>query len=151
MSPTVDENSVEFRRARTEVLAVARGMGCDPRDVTASVGQAARALTLIYRSFDRIDLEPYARAATLVANYEIPDDWKPEAARNAALQYAVIGTVLAEPMLLAFRRMAHVARARALGARRTAARGADAPPVAPKGPRLASEGKAKPKSKRPKC
>jgi hypothetical protein len=59
-------------------------------------------------------LRPYGEAVSLIARHEIPDDWKPEKAPNAALRYAVLGTVLGEPLILALRRIAHVARSRQL-------------------------------------
>ncbi|HEX4338575.1 MAG TPA: MerR family transcriptional regulator [Polyangiaceae bacterium] len=115
--PEVDEKSKEFRAARDAVVALAgtRGWEVDPK--SAALRDAARALTVITRSFypeaaDPAVLAPYAEAASLIAQHEIPDGWEPNDAPNAALRYAVLGTVLLEPLILAIRRMAHVARSR---------------------------------------
>lgn len=54
-----------------------------------------------------------ARDSKTNSPHEIPADWAPEASRDAALRYAVLGTVLFEPFVLALRRMAHCAHTRA--------------------------------------
>lgn len=59
-------------------------------------------------------LEGYAEAAEQLAQMEIPADWTPTDAD--ALSYAVLGTVLFEPVILALRRMAHQHRHRSLTA-----------------------------------
>lgn len=53
-------------------------------------------------------LEGYARVAEELAQMEIPEDWRPTDAD--ALSYAVLGTVLFEPIILSLRRMAHEER-----------------------------------------
>ena len=115
--PKVDEKSGEFRTARDAVMALARGRGWEVDETSAALRDAARALTVITRSFypgaaTEDVLAPYADAASLIARHEIPDGWEPNDAPNAALRYAVLGTVLLEPLILAIRRMAHVARSR---------------------------------------
>lgn len=57
-------------------------------------------------------LERYARVAERFAEMEIPDDWQPTDADS--LSYAVLGTVLFEPVILSLRRMAHEDRHRRL-------------------------------------
>ncbi len=59
-------------------------------------------------------LAGYADVARLLAEREIPDDWEPAGDGTGALTYAVLGTVLFEPVILALRRMAHVDRHRRL-------------------------------------
>lgn len=60
-------------------------------------------------------------SAKKIAKFEVPDDWSPDSSPEAALRYAMLGTVLFEPLILALRRMAHVARSRTLiGASRAA-------------------------------
>jgi hypothetical protein len=113
----VDEKSKEFERARKDVMSLARKMDWDLDDDAVAVRDAARAWTIALRSFplDGSDvLQPYAEIAERIAECEIPEAWQPAAAPNAALRYAVLGTVLFEPIILAFRRMAHTARARRL-------------------------------------
>jgi len=115
--PRVDEKSPEFRTARDAVMSIARAQGWEVAPESAALRDAARALTVITRSFyadaaTEAVLAPYAEAASLIARHEIPDGWRPSEAPNAALRYAVLGTVLLEPLILAIRRMAHVARSR---------------------------------------
>jgi len=112
--PPVDEKSKEYRAARDAVVALARDNGWALDEQSLALRDAARALTLIARSFfPEITqfLAPYAEAVSIMARMEIPDGWRPDEAPNAALRYAVLGTVLLEPFILALRRIAHVARA----------------------------------------
>jgi hypothetical protein len=60
------------------------------------------------------ELEPYFDAVERLALHEIPDTWAPDTSPGPTLQYAMLGTVLFEPLTLALRRMAHVARTRAI-------------------------------------
>jgi DNA-binding transcriptional MerR regulator len=113
----VNEKSREFERARDDVMNLARTMGWDIERDAIAVRDAARAWTIVLRSFPlegKDVLQPYAEIAQRIAECEIPDTWQPDAAPNAALRYAVLGTVLFEPIILAFRRIAHTARARRL-------------------------------------
>lgn len=114
---SVETDSEEYKQALDAIvgLALARGWEVSSRDV--SVRNAARALAIVMRSFSTQDAEALTRyfdVAEQIAACEIPDDWAPEASRDDALAYAVLGTVLFEPLILALRRMAHVARTRAL-------------------------------------
>jgi DNA-binding transcriptional MerR regulator len=122
--PPVDEDSQPFAAAKAELLRLAKRRNWKVRAGDNSVRDAARALTVIHRSFGpetASDLVPYAEVAERIAEHEIPSDWAPDAAREAALRYAVLGTVLFEPLLLTLRRMAHVARTRTLSAQRPGA------------------------------
>jgi hypothetical protein len=67
-------------------------------------------------------LDVYAEAADLVAAHEVPEDMDLDASREEILRYAMLGTVLFEPFLLALRRMAHVARTRKMLRARSNAR-----------------------------
>jgi DNA-binding transcriptional MerR regulator len=112
--PTVDEKSKEFRTAQDALMELAHANGWALEEKSLAVRDAARALTVITRSFfpDAAQiLAPYAEAVSILARLEIPEGWRPAEAPNAALRYAVLGTVLLEPFILALRRMAHVARA----------------------------------------
>ncbi len=148
--PAIDERSAEFRQALAFILEAvhARGWSVDARD--RSVRDAARAVALARRSFPEErpeEVASYLEAMELLARTEIPGEWRPQDAREAALRYALLGTVLFEPLLLALRRVAHVARSRALEAASGAAderRAASAPP------RLASPAKPVPPRSRPK-
>ncbi|HVW24835.1 MAG TPA: MerR family transcriptional regulator [Polyangiaceae bacterium] len=117
--PRVDEKSKEYRAARDAVLELARAHGWEVDGKSAALRDAARALTVITRSFypeasTAAFLAPYAEAVSLIAQREIPEGWRPTEAPNAALRYAVLGTVLLEPLILAMRRIAHVARSKSV-------------------------------------
>jgi DNA-binding transcriptional MerR regulator len=123
-SAVVDERSREFERALDDVMKLARTMEWDVDRDAVAVRDVARAWTTALRSFplDTNALEPYAEAAQQIAECEIPDTWAPEAAPNASLRYAVLGTVLFEPIILGFRRMANASRARSVERRAKAQR-----------------------------
>jgi DNA-binding transcriptional MerR regulator len=145
--PMLDERSAEFRQALEFLVQVlrARGWRVEARD--RSVRESARALALARRSFPREDPEHIAAYLTwleLMARSEIPDNWVTGYTPEAALRHALLGTVLFEPVLLALRRVAHVARARALAAQMG---GAPEPPSRP--PRRASPRKAARPPRRP--
>jgi DNA-binding transcriptional MerR regulator len=110
----VDEDTSEFERALDDIMKLARVMGWDVDRDAVAVREVARAWTTALRSFplDTNVLQPYAEAAQRIAESEIPDTWAPEAAPNASLRYAVLGTVLFEPIILGLRRMANASRAR---------------------------------------
>ena len=112
-----DESAREYKQAQTLLMSMIRQRGWQLKAGDVSVCDATRALCTIRQLFmrgepDAHDLEVYVQAADMLAAHEIPEDWQPEAAREAALRYAMLGTVLFEPLLLALRRMAHVARTR---------------------------------------
>lgn len=60
----------------------------------------------------------YAEVAERLAAVELPDGWNPSISPAEALRYAVLGTVLFEPVILSLRRLAHVDRGAKLRARR---------------------------------
>jgi DNA-binding transcriptional MerR regulator len=116
-----DLDPVAFERALTVVLRLAeeRKWEVEPGDV--AVRDAARAVVAIERGFpteNEESLGVYADVAGKIAECEIPDDWALDESPDAALRYAVLGTVLFEPFILALRRMAHVARTRSIVAKR---------------------------------
>ena len=111
--PDIDEQTAVYKQARAEVLRMAGARGWPVLGSDNSVRDAARALVLIWRSFpDETQLDIYLELADKLAGYEVPAGWARADAPNAALRYAMLGTVLFEPFLLAVRRMAHTAHAR---------------------------------------
>jgi DNA-binding transcriptional MerR regulator len=111
----VDASTESYAAAEQLLLSLTkrRGWRIEPDD--GALRDATRALAIVLGSFvpeDECAIDVYAEAAELVAQHEIPDDWAPEATPDAALRYAVLGTVLFEPLILALRRMANVARSR---------------------------------------
>lgn len=123
----VDPGSAEYRAAWATVRGIARDMGwlIDERDALA--GDLTQALMTIQKAwpFDTPggQILRYARAVKEIARFELPEKWDPAGASAASTQYAVLGTYLFEPLLLAMRRLAHRERARELRAA-TARRGA---------------------------
>lgn len=59
-------------------------------------------------------LRAYADLAGRMAEIEIPEDWDPQGKATPSLVYAVLGTILYEPVILALRRLAHADRHRRL-------------------------------------
>lgn len=112
--PRVDERSSGYKQAKVELLALIEKRGWRLRESDLSVRDAARALAVLRRSFPDIPLDIYADAVELLAPHEIPERAPFYGSPSAALRYAMLGTVLVEPLLLALRRMAHGARTRRL-------------------------------------
>jgi DNA-binding transcriptional MerR regulator len=71
-------------------------------------------------------LVAYGRIAEQVARLEIPEEWNPRLAPADAVRYAVLGTVLFEPLLRAMCRLAAVDRNWRLMANRAARKDASA-------------------------
>lgn len=114
-----DPDRAASARAQSLLLATVRKRGWKLAADDVSVRDAVRALCTIRKLFLHEEprpeeLEVYLNAVELMAAHEIPDHWPRDASREEALRYAMLGTVLFEPLILALRRMAHVARARAL-------------------------------------
>jgi len=118
--PTIDQavDPKAYREAERGILALSKRRGWPVSRNDASLRDAVLAATRIKRWFepeaDFAALEPYFDAVERIAQYEVPDDWAPDANPGAALHYAMLGTVLFEPLILALRRMAHVARSRTI-------------------------------------
>lgn len=95
---------VDLSAAREAIAA----LGWQVPDESAALRQLAVAMQAVREvglplTPDR--LQAYAKAAHLVAEQEI--DRMPQTSVADALTYAVVGTVLYEPVLLALRRLAH--------------------------------------------
>jgi DNA-binding transcriptional MerR regulator len=88
--------------------------------------ETAEALSTILRALPEDDpqefLVPYARAMKAIAAEEIPDSFDPQAAPWESFRYAVLGTYLYEPLILALRRLAHGERASEVRAPRKGSR-----------------------------
>jgi DNA-binding transcriptional MerR regulator len=92
--------------AAVEELVEARGWDVDP--TSGGFRDLAAALTGLeehWGDHSPETLQGYAAVAERLAEMEIPDGWQPGSAE--ALTYAVLGTILFEPVILALRRMAH--------------------------------------------
>jgi DNA-binding transcriptional MerR regulator len=108
----------DYRAAAERVDAVIAANGWRADDCAPARADLIRAVVAIDRHFPgraTTDiLMRYARVAQQFADFEIPESWEPRAEPAAALRYAVLGTVLFEPVILALRRLAHVDRHRRL-------------------------------------
>lgn len=123
---TTSTSSPAYRKAARAVSGIAkkRGWAVDEKD--AAFRDAVLAVSSLSSAFPlegEEALMPYADAVERIADCEIPEDWAPEGSRESALRYAVLGTVLFEPLILALRRMAHLARSRKIAQKRKKTRG----------------------------
>ena len=129
-----DPSSPEYALAKRTVMGLVRRRGWRVKTTDGSVKHAIHALAVALRSVPMAEdeaqargvgtkksptdyteaLEFYAEAVEPIVAREIPDTWRPDKDRDAALRYAVLGTLLFEPFILALRRMAHVSRSREL-------------------------------------
>ena len=120
MGPTdPDLDPESYERARRLLLDLVQREGWPMQESDASVKNAARALAVISRVFsDQTEgtLLPYIRLMGPLAAHEVPEGFLDrafsEGSKEDALRYAMLGTLLFEPFLLALRRMAHLARIR---------------------------------------
>lgn len=93
-------------------LAKSRGWSLSPDD--SSLDDIALALDRILEGwpFDLPEnvLENYTDLALEMASLEIPDDWHEGLDEDGVLKFALLGTFLFEPLILAIRRSAHRVR-----------------------------------------
>jgi len=121
----VDPASPVYAEAQHQVLALIKRQGWKLHATDISVRDAIKALTVVRHSFPHEEdsrLDRYAQAAEMLAVHEIPDGLEESMASDAALRYALLGTVLLEPFILSLRRMAHVARTRKMAKTRPSPR-----------------------------
>jgi DNA-binding transcriptional MerR regulator len=108
----------DYRRVADRIDGVVAELGWDVGHDAAARADLIRAVVAIDRHFpggvSHDALLGYAQAAEHLAEREIPGTWDPANAPTDALRYAVLGTVLFEPVILALRRLAHVDRHRRL-------------------------------------
>jgi DNA-binding transcriptional MerR regulator len=70
--------------------------------------------------------DAYLKLGQQAAAFEIPDEWDPERFPSETMRYAIVGTYLFEPVILAFRRLALSERSTELLEKRQAADPQDA-------------------------
>lgn len=111
----------EYVRAGAQVdRLLDEALGWDTDADSPGRADLARALVHIHRYLPGLvedpaaDMIPHAEAMRGLADRAIPDSYDPEADPEGALRYAVLGTALFEPVLLALRKLAHVDRIRAI-------------------------------------
>jgi DNA-binding transcriptional MerR regulator len=117
------EDEENYERAAQRVAALLASLDWQVRGDSSAQADLVRAVVAIERHFpggvSDQKLAAYAAAAQGLAQLEIPDTWNPRSAPTDTLRYAVLGTVLFEPVILALRRMAHEDRHRRLTASRS--------------------------------
>jgi DNA-binding transcriptional MerR regulator len=115
-----DGETADYQRAADRIDDVLRGLGWSTAPDAPGRADLIRAVVAIDRQFpggvSQATLRRYADVARHVAEFEIPETWDPSGAPTDALRYAVLGTVLFEPVILALRRLAHADRHRRLSA-----------------------------------
>ena len=112
-----EAEAADYDRARREVAAVLDDLGWDTDDDSPGHDDLVRALVSLHRFAptaitDPTQLRPYADAAQALATTEIPATFDADIDPDEALRFSVLGTVLFEPVLLAFRKLVHVDRIR---------------------------------------
>lgn len=119
-----DGEEVDYKRAADRIDAAVTRVGWKTDADAVARADLIRAVVAIDRHFpggvSEDTLERYAHIAQQLADFEIPDAWDPAGAPTDVLRYAVLGTVLFEPVILALRRLAHIDRHRRLAGTRTA-------------------------------
>ncbi|MDB4975133.1 MAG: putative MerR family transcriptional regulator [Myxococcaceae bacterium] len=111
----VDVSDERLLAAEQMLLSLVRRRAWRIEPSDGALRDAIKALAVVlgwYMPQDDHAIDVYAEAADLVAKTEIPEGWAPDASPDAAVRYAVLGTVVLEPFILALRRMANVARTR---------------------------------------
>lgn len=114
------DEAADYQRAADRIDDVLRGLGWSTDADAPGRADLIRAVVAIGRQFPggvrQQTLQRYAEVARHLAEIEIPESWDPAGAPTDALRYAVLGTVLFEPVILALRRLAHTDRHRRLSA-----------------------------------
>jgi DNA-binding transcriptional MerR regulator len=114
----------EYRRNREELEEVFRAHSWTFAEEDPDVEELLAAVLAARRVLTDIELSPadgwqrYADLAETAASFEVPDDWDPDRYPRETLRYAIAGTYLLEPIILAFRRIALSERHQHLRARR---------------------------------
>lgn len=119
--PARGDGGGEAREVLGRVDALLAGLGWKVPEQAPGRHDLASAVAAIDRYWpggvSPATLAAYARIAEDLARLEIPETWDPRRDVAEALRYAVLGTLLFEPVILALRRLAHIDRSRRLAAR----------------------------------
>lgn len=111
-----DDEQAEFAAAVSRVDDVLDRLGWDVAADAGARADLVRAVVAVDRHFpggtSTDAMLDYGRCAQQLAATEIPDTWDPSGSPTDSLRYAVLGTVLFEPVILALRRLAHQDRHR---------------------------------------
>jgi DNA-binding transcriptional MerR regulator len=121
--PSGDEPEPEAEPGRDEAIGLVDGLveavGWDVDADSAGRADLVQAVAAVRRWMPGLidepdDLAPFAKAMRQLAEIEIPAAYDPEGDPQALLTYAVLGTALFEPVILALRKLGHVDRHREL-------------------------------------
>jgi DNA-binding transcriptional MerR regulator len=120
---TAKHDSPEYQRAWRDLQQLFQAHGWEHREDDAAVQELLAAMTAVseiwpYGEFDPAVWENYAALGERAASFEIPPDWDPDRFPAEALRYAIVGTYLFEPVILAFRRLALTDRSNRLQSER---------------------------------
>jgi DNA-binding transcriptional MerR regulator len=113
-APEIDPGDPQYQRAwdALRVVFEERDWHCDPASL--EVQELLAAMIAVGRIWPyELPSGGWARYAELgehAASFEIPDGWDPDRFPSETLRYAIVGTYLFEPVILAFRRVALSAR-----------------------------------------
>jgi DNA-binding transcriptional MerR regulator len=123
----IDVDSAEFDDAWIILERAARSVGWKLDRTHPAAKDATSALAAIRRAIpqyvvDEHRLARYADIARQIADIEIPERWAPSEDPHGWMKYALLGTYMFEPLILALRRIAHQQRSAALVARREQSR-----------------------------
>lgn len=116
-----EEEAPDYEAAGGEVDRLLDQLGWDLDPDSPGRDDLVRALVALHRFFpeaitDPGQLVPYAWSMRALADREIPETYEHDIDAVAALRFAVLGTALFEPVILALRKLAHVDRIRRIDA-----------------------------------
>lgn len=118
-----ERDTPEYKQCWEELQALLRKLDWHHAEGDAAVQELLAAMTAVreiwpYGEFDGGVWQRYAELGERAARFEIPADWDPDRFPAEALRYAIVGTYLFEPVILAFRRLALSDRSMKLQAER---------------------------------
>ena len=120
---SAERDSPAYRKSWEELQALLGAHGWKHSEEDAVVQELLSAMVAARQiwpegAFDPRAWDNYAELGERAARFEIPSDWDPDRFPAEALRYAIVGTYLLEPVILAFRRLALFERSRHLQAKR---------------------------------
>ena len=106
-----DRDSADYQMCWQELQALLAAHGWTQSEDDAVVQELLSAMLAARQvwpdgAFDPRAWDHYADLGERAARFEIPSDWDPDRFPAEALRYAIVGTYLFEPVILAFRRLA---------------------------------------------
>lgn len=112
--PRKDDEPRELRRAWRLVHRMAATLRWELQPEDPMAKDVAEAVATILPAMPEARIErsliEYARAMKSIADREIPESFDPAGRPWESLRFAVLGTYLLEPLILALRRLAHAER-----------------------------------------